>query len=50
MKVRCRMGLHRWSRWDAVHRWCLDCRKMETTAIGDALVQCLIDAIKGDKQ
>ena len=42
MKLRCRIGLHRWGRWDwsvfmalgsherSQQRWCMDCRKIET--------------------
>ena len=29
--IRCQCGLHKWSKWDAFHRWCLRCGKMELT-------------------
>ena len=32
--IRCQCGLHKWSKWDAFHRWCLRCGKVELTPIG----------------
>lgn len=40
--LRCACGLHKWSRWDAFHRWCLRCRKMEFTELGERLMRRIV--------
>jgi len=38
MNCRCAIGLHKWSKWDLLHRWCLRCRTVEYTDLGKAIM------------
>lgn len=46
MGLRCEVGLHKWSKWDLFHRWCLRCRKMQTTPLGKAVVKRIINEVE----
>lgn len=45
MSLRCDCGLHKWSRWDAFHRWCRRCGKVQLTPLGERLMQKIGDLI-----